>query len=117
MVNQRGDSADFVLFVLVAGALFVGATWLGVQVAAYIFAGRWCNAGVADAVAAFPRLLLHPRDPGRAWPSATRDMVPGPRVYWPIVAPFYVVAVIATAFATRQYARWAGTSRRRLGVV
>jgi type IV secretion system protein VirD4 len=109
--------------VVLLGAVLLGvlgtAVWAGAWVAVLVSGGGGFDGSVAEAVVAAFRLPGHLVEPGRAWPGASADDIPGPLVYWPatLVAVAAMGAVAAGGLWCWQRWQRAGTvDRDRLGV-
>jgi type IV secretion system protein VirD4 len=81
--------------------------WAAGQTAAFLHTGTWLRVPVQEAPFVVWRLATNPADPQAAWPPGAAGLLPGPTVFYMILAGL----VIATA--TLIGMGWAWTQRRR----
>ncbi len=84
--------------VLVAGCI---AVWTAGQVAARIWAGTWLPVSLWESPAIMWRLAVDPAAPGGAWPPEAATLIPGPIVYYTVLAILSTVLLAVTALAWR----------------
>lgn len=116
-VTKATTTRDPLVVALAAIAGVLGCLWSGAQLAA-LLVGTWpLPAGLSATLAAAFGLPSNLRQPGRAWPPAIAERLPGPVAYWSATTASTLFVVVVGAWLwSRWAARLGPDRRRRLGV-
>src|SRR5688500_4956179 len=79
------------LFVAVLGLLsFAVILWLSGQLAAFLSSGSWPDVSLSQMGRVVGDIAESFHDPRRAWPRRARAVMPGPWVFYPVLAALLV---------------------------
>jgi type IV secretion system protein VirD4 len=111
------DQLEGVFVAVVAVVAAVGVLFLWVsRVAAELFGHGSFDADAGDAVVALGRLPRHLSNPAGAWPPKLAGALPGPFIYWVVLAvPAAAISVVGYV-GLRAFTRRRSSQRRPLGV-
>jgi len=110
------DLLEGVFVAVVAAAAAVAVLFLWASRAAAALFGHGFDADTGDAVVALGRLPHHLSDPAAAWPPKLAGALPGPVIYWAVLAvPAAAISTVAFV-GLRAFTRRRATLRHPLGV-
>lgn len=83
----RTEKSDALLFVAVLAVLGLGlVVWAAGELSALLSSRRWAGTSLADMGQVLVRLVGEPLEPDRAWPAPARTLIPGPVIFYSVLA-------------------------------
>jgi type IV secretion system protein VirD4 len=109
-----GTGAELAGFILMAGLpVGLGVLWLWGGLAGWLFGDGWPHGmTLADHAGVALRLPAHVNDPAAAWPTPTRDGLPGAAAFYAVLGALVCVAaavVVALVVASRRLGLLSGS--------
>jgi type IV secretion system protein VirD4 len=114
--QQRPEGWEGLLFVVVLGLVGIGlGLWGAGEVAGFVSSGEWPGASLAQMGRVLVRLAEAPGDPAHAWPPSARSSMPGPFLFYAVLAAFVVAAGVGSVVVWRLLRRFLGEGTATAG--
>lgn len=108
--QQRPGGWEHLLFLAVLAILGIGLiVWATGEVAGFLSSGTWPRVSLSQMGAVLVRLAERPDDPAHAWPRAERALMPGPVLFYAVLACFVASAGVFAVAGLRLIHRFLGS--------
>lgn len=91
--RQHPEGWESTAFVAVLAVFGIGIIlWATGEVAGFLGSGRWPDVSPSQIGGVLVRIASTMGDPGRAWPAVARPLMPGPVLFYAVLAVFAIAA-------------------------